>query len=104
MKSNVNNDVVFGNYPITITCTSFANPPANRYDFYCDGHHVSRTSSGVLTIASAKAADQGVYTCVSANSIGRGVNNATLSVVVFGKYHIMFVIDTISLKTSSAVL
>ena len=93
MKSNVNNDVVFGNHPITITCTSFANPPASRYDFYRDGRHVSTTSSGFLAIVSAKAVDQGIYTCVSSNSIGRGANNATLSVAVFGKYciiHLLF--------------
>lgn len=85
LKSSLLNDVVPGNYPITLTCTSSADPPANRYDIYLNGRHVITTSSGVLMISSAKSANQGLYTCVSANAIGQGVNNATLTVAVYGE-------------------
>ena len=68
--------------PLVITCKALANPSA-EYKFYHGGKLISSSSTGVLSIVSAKNEDQGTYRCVPYNSLGEGPE-ATVTVTVQG--------------------
>ncbi|XP_031568094.1 uncharacterized protein LOC116302847 [Actinia tenebrosa] len=88
LKTNRDNNVVIGNAPITIICTTIANPPADHYDIFLGNKHLATSSSGLYVIPKAKAEDKGTYSCFPRNTVGSGAN-ATMELHVFGALSII---------------
>ncbi|XP_026225367.1 Fc receptor-like protein 5 isoform X3 [Anabas testudineus] len=58
---------------VTLHCKAEMNSSDHVFDFYKDGHHISSSSTGELTILSATKSDEGLYMC----SVSGGVESAS---------------------------
>lgn len=48
---------------VTLRCRADINSTHRVFDFYKDGHHISSSSGGELTIQQASKSDEGLYAC-----------------------------------------
>ncbi|XP_026225365.1 Fc receptor-like protein 5 isoform X2 [Anabas testudineus] len=68
---------------VTLHCKAEMNSSDHVFDFYKDGHHISSSSTGELTILSATKSDEGLYMC----SVSGGVESASSWLAVDGATH-----------------
>lgn len=67
---------------VMLKCGVDANPGAHTYNLYFNGDFIGNSSSGVFSIS---VKEDGEYTCVPENTVGKG-SNASVSITAVGGY------------------
>ncbi|KAJ4944609.1 hypothetical protein JOQ06_013152 [Pogonophryne albipinna] len=79
--------------PVTLTCSSDANPAAN-YTWYKEDEDSPKASGQIFTITDFRAEHSGSYSCGAQNKLGRSNSTLTLIVVAGNSTMIVNIIRT----------
>jgi len=72
------------NDSVTLSCTTYANPPVQEYRFYINDQVVHTSGSGVYQFLIPQSGNN-TYTCEPKNTIGYG-DNASVTIATRGKF------------------
>lgn len=79
LKAVHGNTTVLRGSPMTLICSTDANPEANVYVFYFNLGYLGVSNSGVINVT---VEEDGIFTCIPNNPVGSG--RTSLSVIVVG--------------------
>jgi len=61
------------NASLTLICATTAFPPAHIFKFFRNGLALGETSTGMYNISKVTKTDNGTYSCVAENTIGKSL-------------------------------